>query len=171
MDYNLTRYKTNRFYKTLNISYLQLPLLPVILFRPHPRFPWRDDPIRINRILDLFVESAKNAIVERVRVHDLIHDSQMCAIFTPTLFCTILNQRLDQPVCLFLLLFILAVKHNAHDVVHLAHTNRKRANKVQPSFFTTRFGNGKLSRCVIAVDLRDGREEEMRAVGKPAHPA
>jgi hypothetical protein len=148
---------------------LQLPFVSIILFWPHARLAWCNDAIRVDRSLDFFVEPPEHAIVERVCIDDLIHGSKMRAILSPALFCTIIGKRLNQPMCFFLLLFVFAVKHEAHNVVHLTHADRESTDEVQASVFATRLGDNELAGSRSMVGLLDGRPPF--AVGVEVRPS
>ena len=74
----------------------QLVQSPLISRRPNPRLPRRNNPIRIQRILNRLIESHKNIIIPVISLRNLIHKRQMSPILAPAIRSTIGNQLSDQ---------------------------------------------------------------------------
>lgn len=55
-------------------------------------------------------------------------------------------------------------------LTHFSKPDRKRPDKVQPGLFAPPLRHGVLRHRVLAHHPRDGGEEQVRSVGKPAHP-
>lgn len=88
-----------------------------VLLWPNARLPRGYDAIRIHCVLDNLVELQQGAIVPIVCAHNLIHNGQMGSIFSPPVGCTVIDERLDKPVGFLLLLGILLVEYNTHNVI------------------------------------------------------
>jgi hypothetical protein len=63
--------------------------------------------------------------------------------------------------------WVITVKDETDNVVHLSHANAKRSDKVEAGFLAPLAGKFVLSHGVVAGDLGNGGEEEMGAVWKP----
>jgi hypothetical protein len=60
--------------------------------------------------------------IEAVRISNLIHESEMVAVFAPPVLRALLYQRSNQPMCFVALLFLVAAENSTNDVMHLSHT-------------------------------------------------
>lgn len=101
-----------------------LVILRIHLFRPHSILPRTQNPLGIQRLLDLLIQSQLRMIIPAIRLCNLIHDSQMGTIFAPASRDSVVDQCLDEPVCATSALGIFAVEDDADNVVHFTHTNR-----------------------------------------------
>ena len=80
---------------------LQLINPTIVPRRPNTILPRRQDPLRIETILNLLVEAHHRVLVPVVRLSDLIHHREMRAVFTPAMRGTVGDERFDEPVCVF----------------------------------------------------------------------
>lgn len=71
----------------------------------------------VQGVLDLFVELHLGVVVEVIRVGNLVHDSQMCSIFAPSVLGTVINECADQPQCPSLGFGVLAVEDDADNMI------------------------------------------------------
>ena len=109
-------------------------------------------------------------IIETISLRDLIHHRQMRPVLAPPLLRRIINQSRDQPEGLPSTLGVLAIEHNADDVVHFTHADDKRPDEVQAGFFASPPAKLVLCHTIVAADFGDRTEEEVGAVGEPVDP-
>lgn len=69
------------------------------------------------------------------------------------------------------LLRVLAVEHDLDDVMHLAETDGEGAHVVEAGLLAALLGEVELLERVVAVDLADGGEGDVGAVGEPVDPS
>jgi hypothetical protein len=103
------------------------------------------------------------------------------------MLCAVLDELPYQPPYLQSLLGVLAVEHNAHNVIcvssalhilrrrgrpltHLTHTDGESANEVESSLGKSALCNLVLQLGVLARNLGNRREEEVRTIRQPAIP-
>jgi hypothetical protein len=97
-----------------------LPISLVIVLRPHAILSRTYDSLRIQSSLYLVIQLHLRIIVETVRVRDLIHDAEVCSVFSPTTFCSIVDEGSYQPVGAAAGIWVFAVEDDADYVVHFA---------------------------------------------------
>lgn len=78
----------------------------------------------VQGVLDLFVELHLGVIVEIVGVGNLVHHGQMCSIFAPSVFSTVINECADEPQCPSLGFGVLAVEYYADNVICIQLANQ-----------------------------------------------
>lgn len=96
---------------------LQLINPTIIPRRPNTILPRRQDPLRIETILNLLVEAHHRILVPVVRLGDLVHHREMCAVFAPAVRGAVGDERFYEPVSVFARLGVFAVEDDADDVV------------------------------------------------------
>lgn len=125
----------------------------------------------IQRVLDCLIQFVQRAAIERVGISDLVHERQMRSVLAPALTGTVINEHLDQRMHARSLLVALFVKHEAHNVMHLAHSHGEGAYKVKPGLNHTPLRDGVLLCGSLARHLGDWAEEEMSAARDPVYPS
>lgn len=93
----------------------------------------------------------------------------MRPILPPPPLCRVVNQRANHPMRSLATLRIFSIKHNAHDMMHLAHPYDKSADEVEASFLAALAREFVLAHRIWARDFGDGTEKEVRAVGQPVN--
>ena len=132
------------------------PSLLIIALRPNTILAWRQNPLRIQRVLDRLIQLHLRIVVEIVCVGNLVHQSQVRAVLAPTLFGRIVDQRPDQLVSAAFGVRVFAVEDQADDVVHFPHADDECANEVKSEFTATAFRDGVLEISVGPGDFGDG---------------
>lgn len=160
----------NSVYTEVIVSYRNLPLAGIVLLRPDTVLSRTQNAFGIQRRLDPFVQSQLRMVVKAVRLGDLVHDSEMGPVLAPAPFRCVVDERLDQPTCSLSTVGVLAVEHDAHNVMHLAHADNKRADEVESGFLASPARDLILRHAVLTRNLSDRTEEEMRAVRQPVYP-
>ena len=79
-------------------SYRHLPILPIILLRPHTILSRCQDAFRIKTLLNLLVQLHLRIIVEIVSPRNLIHAGNMRPILSPTAIRSVLDKSRDEPM-------------------------------------------------------------------------
>jgi hypothetical protein len=159
-----TSKRTNRLFEhAFNVtSFLRhRPSLLIIALRPNTILARRQNPLRIQCVLDRLIQFHLRIVVEIVRVGNLVHQGQMRAVLAPALFRRIIDQRPDQLVSAAFGVRVFAVEDQADDVVHFPHADDECANKVKSEFAAAAFCDGVLEIGVGPGDFGDGREEEV----------
>ena len=93
----------------------------------------------------------------------------MRPILAPSSLRRVVDERRDDPVGPSATLRVMAVEHDAHDVMHLAHTDDEGADEVETGLLTAAARHLVLAARVRAGDFRNRREEQVRSVGKPVN--
>ena len=109
-------------------------------------------------------------IIETISTRNLVHHRQMRPILPPALLRRIVNQSRNEPEGLPSTLGVLAIEHNADDVVHFTHADDKRPDEVQAGFFASPPAKLVLCHTIVAADFGDRAEEEVGAVREPVDP-
>lgn len=88
---------------------------------PYSILSRREYSFRVQRVLDLLVQLHLRIVIEAIRIGNLVHQGQMCSVFSPTMFRTILNQSSNKPMCFVALFYVVSVVDYAYDVMHFSH--------------------------------------------------
>jgi hypothetical protein len=83
--------------QTCNVPLLlrHLPISLVVILRPHSILSRTDDSLWIQSSLDLIIQLHLRIVIETVRFCDLIHDTEVCSVFSPATFCCVVDQGSD----------------------------------------------------------------------------
>lgn len=149
---------------------IQTPLLLIILLRPHAILPRRQHALWIQRALNPLIQLHLRIIIKAIRPGNLIHKRQMSAILAPAPRSRLLDQQPNQPVRPLPRIQILAIKHDAHDMMNLAHSDEKGADEVEAMLLAQPARQRILRLGIRARDLCNRGEEQVAAVGQPADP-
>ena len=114
------------------------------------------DALRVQRVLDRLVQLHLRVVVEVVRLSNLVHERKMCSILAPAFRRTVFDQGSDEPMRPPLRVRVCPVEHNAHDVMHLAHSYDKGSDEIEACFLASLLGDGVLLVGVKAGDLGNG---------------
>jgi hypothetical protein len=97
-----------------------LPIILVVILRPHSILSRTHDSFRVQSSLDLIIQFHLRIIFETVRVCDLIHDTEMCSVLSSATFCCIVEKSSYQPVSAATGIWVFAVKDYTDYVMHFA---------------------------------------------------
>lgn len=71
------------------------PSFSIIRLRPNSILPWRQDPLWIERVLDLHIKFHLRVVVEVVSFRNLVHECKMRSILAPSVFGTVIDEGSD----------------------------------------------------------------------------
>ena len=154
----------------VHASYGHFPVLSIIMLRPNAILPRTQNPLRIQRTLNLLIKLHLRIVIEIIRLRNLIHDREMCPILSPTALRSIVYQGGDEPVCSPSTVRIFTIEDYADDMMHFSHTDDEGADEVEARLLAALPRDLILGHAIVSGDFCDGAEEEVGAIGEPVNP-
>lgn len=100
-----------------NVIRSQGHLRLIVTFGPHATLTRCQNPIRIERVLDILVQPQQCMVIEIIGLCDLIHQSNMSAEFTPPVLGKLFYQGAYKPLATFAHIFVFTVEYDAYNVI------------------------------------------------------
>src|SRR3569833_2429676 len=140
-----------------NLSALprHLPATAPVPLRPNPTAPRSQNPIRIQRVLELLVELHQSAIVPVIRPCNLVHEDQVRTVLSVSQRGSIIDHGAEAAQRGLPPLGIRPKKHNLDDEMHLPQTHAERGEQINPVFGMPLLGKNKKQRHNHTTDGAD----------------